>query len=196
MKWCTTLRVGKLVDRDRVAVAAACRQRQRLRLRYCERLGHMLSRQHRAGAARPHRMRVGPDVEIPIDNSAVAVERRLQLGHHRRPERLPGVLLFAHPLHAHGNTGQLRARSTQRRRRRRQPRCGRNSQSPRRGSAERSPMALSAFRRYPGDRDKRLGYASIPSWRRRPVARPRRTGRSSRVTDTGAYRWPQWSFGR
>ena len=100
------LRIGKFVDRDRVAVAAAFRQRQRLRRRHGKRLRHVLRRQHRSGAARPHRMGVAPDLEIPVGDLAVAVERRLQLRHHRRAERLPGVLLLAHPLHANGHAGQ------------------------------------------------------------------------------------------
>ena len=52
-------------------------------------------------------MRIAPDVEIPVGDLALAVERGLEFGHHRRPERLPGVLLLAHPLHAHGNAGQI-----------------------------------------------------------------------------------------
>ncbi len=101
------MRIGEFVDRDGVAIAAAFRQRNRFGRRHGERICHVLGRQHRSGAARPHRMGVAPDLEIPVGDGAVAIERRLQLRHHRRPERLPGVLLLAHPLHAHGHAGQF-----------------------------------------------------------------------------------------
>ena len=71
--------VGEGVDRDRVAVAAAFRQRQRLWRRHREGLRHVLGRQQRAGAARSHRMGVAPDLEIPVGDLAVAVERSFQL---------------------------------------------------------------------------------------------------------------------
>ena len=137
------LRVGKLVERDRVAVAAAFRQRQRPWRRRRERLRHVLRRQHRSGAARPHRMGVAPDLVIPVGDRAVGVERGLQLRHHRRAERLPGVLLLAHPLHAHRARRAARARSARHRPRHRRRRCGRSSRSPRHG------CSADAGRRHP-----------------------------------------------
>ena len=52
-------------------------------------------------------MGVAPDFQIKHRDHAAGIERGLQLGHHRRPERLPAVLLFAHPLHAHRHAGQF-----------------------------------------------------------------------------------------
>ena len=97
--------VGECVDRDRIAIAAAFRQWNRLRRRHREGLGHMLGRQHAAGAARPHRMGIAPDLEVPVRDLAVLVERGLQLRHHGRAVRLPGMFLLARPLHAHGHAG-------------------------------------------------------------------------------------------
>ena len=189
--------VGKFVDRDRVAVAAAFRQRHRLGRRHGERLRHVL--------APPASIRRRPAASNgccsrPRNSSrryrAVAVERRLQLRHHRRAERLPGVLLLAHPLHADRHAGQ-RARD--------QRRVGRgivgavmavaagafdmDAANARRRHAQHFGDALR-------DRDRRLACGSRPSWRRRRIAPPRRTARSSRAPDRAAYRWPRWSFGR
>src|SRR5947209_8483644 len=52
-------------------------------------------------------MGVTPDFKIPVGDRAIAVERCLQPRHHRRPERLPSVLLLAHPLYTDGNTRQF-----------------------------------------------------------------------------------------
>src|SRR5436305_3177239 len=52
-------------------------------------------------------MGVTPDFKIPVGDRAIAVERCLQLRHHRWPERLPSVLLLAHPLYTDGNARQF-----------------------------------------------------------------------------------------
>ena len=57
----------------------------------------------------------------------------LQLDHHRRAERLPAMLLLAHPLQAHRAGRAPRGRRGRRRRRHRRRRCGRSSPSPRYG---------------------------------------------------------------
>src|SRR5260370_39571278 len=80
--------VGKFVDRDRIPIAAAFRQRNWFWLGNAKRLRHMLGRQHRPSATRPHRVSVAPDFEIPIGYRTVGVEGCLQFRHHRRPEGL------------------------------------------------------------------------------------------------------------
>ncbi len=44
-------------------------------------------------------MRIAPDIEIPVDDGALGVERTVDLRDHRRAERFVGMLLLAHPLH-------------------------------------------------------------------------------------------------
>ena len=51
-------------------------------------------------------MRIAPDIEMPVGDLTIAVERGLEFRYHRRAERLPGMFLFAHPLHANGAAGQ------------------------------------------------------------------------------------------
>src|SRR5258708_15412159 len=82
------------------------RQRNWFWLGNAKRLRHMLGRQHRPSATRPHRVSVAPDFEIPIGYRTVGVEGCLQFRHHRRPERLPGVFLLARPLHSNRRAGQ------------------------------------------------------------------------------------------
>ncbi len=58
-----------------------------------------------AGGDRPGAMRVAPDIMAPAADAAVGAQRGFQLDHHRRAERLPAMLLLAHPLQAHGTAG-------------------------------------------------------------------------------------------
>ena len=188
------MRVGEFVERDRVAVAAAFRQRQRLRRRHGERLSHVLRGQQRPGAARPHRMRVAPDLEIPVGDRAIGVERGLQLRHHRRAIGLPAMLLLAHPLHANRNARQ----------------CARDQGCVGRGIVG-AIVAITAgaldmdqthaCRRHAqhlGDalaiRIDALGMGPDRHRCRRPTARPRRTARSSHATGMAAYRSLPASF--
>ena len=63
---------GKLVERDGITVAAAGRLRNRPRRGLRERLRHQPARHQIAGAFRPRRMRVAPDIVAEVDDIACA----------------------------------------------------------------------------------------------------------------------------
>ena len=98
-------RVRKVVERNRVAVAAAFRLRQRLRWRRRERLLQVGRGEQVARLPRPRRMRVAPYVELPFGDGSRRIEPRADRLDHRGTERLPRVLVFAHPLDAHRPAG-------------------------------------------------------------------------------------------
>ena len=155
--------VREFVDRNGVAIAAALRQRKRLRRGQRERLRHMLGGQHRPRAARPHRMRVAPDVEVPVDDRAVAVERSFQAWSpspgRTAPRRAPVRASTARERASRAT----RARPARRRPRHRRRHYGRSIRILRHGSAGRWRAARAASPRCPGDPDRRPGYGSRPS---------------------------------
>ena len=147
------------VERNRVAVAAAFGHRDRLRRRRRRTAWPDLA----AGEQRRRRspgasiVRVAPHLVVASRRCCRRVERALDLDHHRRAERLPAVLLFAHPLHAHRPAGHARARSARRRRRRRRRRYGRSSPSLRRGCSAPAPGGMRSISRARCAADRRPG---------------------------------------
>ena len=86
---------------NRVAVTAAFRLRYRLGRDGIERLLQMTPSKQVTGGPRTRRMRVAPYVVLPGGNVAGRIERGFRARHHRGSERLPRMLLVAHPLNAH-----------------------------------------------------------------------------------------------
>ncbi len=92
--------VGECVQRNRVAVAAAFGlQHRRRRCRHERFLQHLRGKEP-ACVDDPLVVRTAPQRVIPVDDGAARVERRAHFGDHRGGEVIPGMLLFAHPLHA------------------------------------------------------------------------------------------------
>ena len=189
--------LGKFIERNGIAVAAAFRHRNRLsaavrRRAWRDSAPRAASRPAPAGSSGCCSRRRNPSRRCLPPSSSAA----LDFDQHRRTVRLPGMLLLAHPLHAHRAPGQ---------RARKQCRIGRGIVGAVMAVAARAlacgcsapcPSACAAFRRWHRDRDRRPGYASRPS--ALPFFELRhRAGRPDRAvrTDRAACRSPDSRFG-
>ncbi len=94
------------VQGNRIAVAAAFGLQHRRRRCRDEGLGQLSCGNETPGVDDPLVVRTAPERVVPVDDVALRVERCAHLGHHRRREVIPRVLLIAHPLHAHRLGGE------------------------------------------------------------------------------------------
>src|SRR5437868_8072035 len=99
-------RVREFIDRNGVAIATSRRLRDRPGIRWREGLRYQPANHRVAGAFRPGRMSIAPDVITEIDDVAIRIQPAANFGKHGRTVRLPNMLLVSHPLQTHRRSGE------------------------------------------------------------------------------------------